>query len=317
LLRLITPGMDEERRKKSGVFWRGPRDTRGELRVGQVFVPTTLAGGGSRPGLLQNRDRMFAVGVYPGIEYRLMGMRDIDTKETLFRVPEGAGEVEMSVRPIYPLDKRLERPWPVVVSSSDVPCFLTQAMYNSLTLVGTALWSVSVVLFVLFAREAVSFYKIPSASMEPTIHRGDLILAEKLSPLWKTPQRGEILLFTPPDSLKAVVESQGGFVGPRDLFIKRVAALPGDVVTVDTADGSVTVNGERVQRQGPTCDEPSGGAQGLVRPQKGKVKSGVSFVLGDCGPVSVDSRVWGTLSDDDVKARPLVKLWPPPVQNFE
>ena len=43
-----------------------------------------------------------------------------------------------------------------------------------------------------------------------------------------------------------------------------------------------------------------------------RVPAGSSFVLGDCGQVSVDSRVWGPLDDADVVGRPVLRLWPPP-----
>ncbi len=36
-----------------------------------------------------------------------------------------------------------------------------------------------------------------------------------------------------------------------------------------------------------------------------------SYVLGDCGEVSVDSRVWGALEDEKVIGRPILRLWPP------
>jgi signal peptidase I len=36
-----------------------------------------------------------------------------------------------------------------------------------------------------------------------------------------------------------------------------------------------------------------------------------SYVLGDCGEVSVDSRVWGPLEDEKVIGRPILRLWPP------
>lgn len=49
----------------------------------------------------------------------------------------------------------------------------------------------------------------------------------------------------------------------------------------------------------------------VCRQQLGKVKEGASFVLGDCSPVSVDSRVWGALGDENFRARPILTLWPP------
>lgn len=252
VLKLLTPGMDSAARRKLGVFWRLPSDVRSQLRVGQVVIPTTLTGNNGGEWM-KVRDRMFEVGAYPGVEYRIMGMRERGTGRVLFKVPnsdealppgtsavhpekgedggaagaDGSGSgVDLVIRPIYPLEKRLERQWPVTVAVDDVPSYLTQAMYNSLTLIGTAAWSASLILLILLGREAISFYKIPTASMEPTISRGDLILAEKLTPRFRPPSRGEVILFNPPQGLRDVVESQGGTLGSRDLFVKRVAATP-------------------------------------------------------------------------------------------
>ena len=40
------------------------------------------------------------------------------------------------------------------------------------------------------------------------------------------------------------------------------------------------------------------------------VPRGAYFVLGDCAPASVDSRVWGTLPKDKVVGRPLLRVLP-------
>eukprot|EP00957_Ditylum_brightwellii_P047429 3602730-Ditylum_brightwellii.AAC.1 len=34
------------------------------------------------------------------------------------------------------------------------------------------------------------------------------------------------------------------------------------------------------------------------------------YVLGDCKVLSVDSRVWGTLSKDDIVGKPVARIWP-------
>ncbi len=158
----------------------------------------------------------------------------------------------------------------------------------------------------LVAREAVSVYKIPSRSMEPTILSGDLLLVEKLSPkVGVKPKSGEIVLFTPPPRLKEVVAATGGRVGPRDLFVKRVAATPGDRVRVDRG-GNAYVNGE-FYAEGQQCnlDFESDLLQNLIGAGgagEAEVPRDASYVLGDCGDVSVDSRVWGPLEDAKVKA---------------
>jgi type IV secretory pathway protease TraF len=49
----------------------------------------------------------------------------------------------------------------------------------------------------------------------------------------------------------------------------------------------------------------------MAQPFEGAVPEGATFVLGDCAPVSVDSRVWGPLDDSAVQGRPILRIWPP------
>lgn len=96
-------------------------------------------------------------------------------------------------------------------------------------------------------------------------------------------RRDDIVFFTPPPVLREVVASAGGALGPGDLFVKRVAGLPGDTVTV-AADGSVDVRprpqataGARLlgQRGGPgeeggsNAVDGSGGGGGVVETKSG------------------------------------------------
>ncbi len=65
-------------------------------------------------------------------------------------------------------------------------------------------------------------YVIPSGSMEPTVKRGDRVLADKTAYHRMAPHKGDIAILVYPDD--------------RSLrFIKRIGALPGETVTM--ADG--------------------------------------------------------------------------------
>lgn len=228
VLKAATAGLSEESRRKNGVFWSAPEDVRAELRVGQVFVPTQQP---LSPTWLFNRRRMFRSGLYPGVEYRIMGMRDTDTGARIFRVSDASrpGAATVTTRPIYPVTKQLERVWPVEVPLRFAPVVLTQAMYNTATLISTTVFCVLVLGFGLVGREAVSIYKIPSLSMDPTIMPSDLVLTEKVTArLGLQPRRGEVVFFSPPEALKQVVAKNNGRLGTRDLFVKRVGAVPGD-----------------------------------------------------------------------------------------
>lgn len=101
------------------------------------------------------------------------------------------------------------------------------------------------VLIALFLRAfIVEAFTIPSGSMIPTLAVGDFLFVNKLAygiripftntllAQWSLPERGDVVVFVYPcdDSTD---------------FIKRVVALPGDVV--DQQNGFVTINGEPVR----------------------------------------------------------------------
>ena len=94
----------------------------------------------------------------------------------------------------------------------------------------------------------VNPYRIPSASMEPTLHCGrpgpgcearfsDRVLANRFIYHFRKPRRGEIVVFNTPLAAKKEC-GEGG------TFVKRLIGLPGD--TVSERDGFVSINGRRL-----------------------------------------------------------------------
>jgi signal peptidase I len=85
---------------------------------------------------------------------------------------------------------------------------------------------------VLFARiQVFEPFRVPTDSMEPTIHRGDRVVVEKLTLRWHAARRGEVVAFR-----------MDGKV-----FVKRVIGLGGDHVSVH--DGVIRVNGHDAARR--------------------------------------------------------------------
>ena len=94
---------------------------------------------------------------------------------------------------------------------------------------------------------AVDAYRIPTASMEPALLPGDLVLVEKTTlgargpgPLarWRMPglgtlRRGDVVVFSQPTQRRALAQ--------KTAFVKRVVGLPGDTVAIRA--GRLLVNG--------------------------------------------------------------------------
>jgi signal peptidase I len=154
----------------------------------------------------------------------------------------------------------------------------------------------------------VNPYRIPSSSMEPTLHCAtpgqgceanfsDRVLANRFIYHLRNPKRGEIIVFnTPPDA--AVTCGAGG------TYVKRLIGLPGE--TWEERNGYVFINGKRL-------DEP------YVRDTRRdvethpplKIPPGQYFFMGDNRASSCDSRRWGTVPRKDLIGEVFAVYWPP------
>lgn len=151
-------------------------------------------------------------------------------------------------------------------------------------------------------------FKIPSASMLPTLQIGDYVLVNKLrygirvpgTRRWLLrrgmPQPGEVIVFNDRRD-------------PSLTYVKRVIALAGDVVEI--RDKQVLVNG--VPRDVENAYSASGSAEhsasardnfGPARVPRRRV-----FVLGDNRDQSIDSRSIGFVDALDVEGNAFLVYW--------
>ncbi|PKL79035.1 MAG: signal peptidase I [Candidatus Melainabacteria bacterium HGW-Melainabacteria-1] len=147
---------------------------------------------------------------------------------------------------------------------------------------------------------------IPSGSMIPSLLVGDRLIVEKLSYYFKSPERGEIVVFYPPDSAQQPLD--GGERLMRWLgftreaaYIKRVVALPGE--TIEIKQGQVLIDGQVLDEpyiKGPPIDE--------MGPRQ--IPPNHYFMMGDNRNNSRDSRVWGTLPRENVIGKTFLRFWP-------
>jgi len=136
---------------------------------------------------------------------------------------------------------------------------------------------------------------IPSNSMEPTLHVGDRLLVDKVSPRLHPPHVGDIIVFEPPPQLQ-----EYGYRGDQ-AFIKRVIATPGETVTV--TDHQVIIDGQTLLESYTL--EPPDYLMGSIT-----VPPGGLFVMGDNRNDSNDSHVWGILPEENVIGIARFRFWP-------
>jgi signal peptidase I len=159
-----------------------------------------------------------------------------------------------------------------------------------------------------FQAQVAKPYRIPSPSMEPTLHcakpvsgclsrLADRVIANRLVYRFHEPRRGDIVVFKPPARVEAACSAGG-------TFIKRIVGLPGEKLSM--RNGFVLINGvslvEPYLRPGNRGSESGDWA---------RIASESYFVLGDNRTTSCDSRRWGVVRRDDIIGRAEVTYWPP------
>ena len=159
---------------------------------------------------------------------------------------------------------------------------------------------------------------IPSGSMHPTLLEGDRIFVERVSRFYKTPERGDVMIFYPPfveldHSFGGVFKRLTGFFCKDIAYIKRVIGLPGDKLEIVPAkDGSHTV-----YINGAPLDEPYIKSKYDYIPCNEnmycgpfEIPEGNYFMMGDNRGNSQDSRFWGFLPKERFIGKAVYLFWP-------
>jgi signal peptidase I len=161
-------------------------------------------------------------------------------------------------------------------------------------------------------------FRIPSESMEPTLDVGQRVLVNRVSKHFGDYDRGDILVFKPPqgaeDNVCGVRVSRPGQTAcPRPTsrrsdtnFIKRVVAVGGDHLKV--IQGRVYIDGKR---QDEPFIRPSSECSICNLPREITIPKGYYFMMGDNRGQSADSREWGPIPKKWVIGQAFATYWPP------
>jgi signal peptidase I len=173
-------------------------------------------------------------------------------------------------------------------------------------------WSVTIataiVAILIFQAEVAKPYRIPTSSMEPTLHCGkpgdgcrsrvsDRVIANRIVYRFHAPDRGDIIVFNAPESVAAACNARG-------TFVKRIVGLPGEQVAMKS--GQVLINGVRLWE--PYLAAAYRGHESGEWPRS--PRNGY-FVLGDNRTMSCDSRRWGVVPRENIIGRADIRYWPP------
>jgi signal peptidase I len=171
----------------------------------------------------------------------------------------------------------------------------------------TVAFAVGVVL--VFQAEVAKPFRIPTASMEPTLHCArpvsgcratfsDRVIANRLAYRFRDPRRGEIVVFEAPPAAAVTC-------GPVGTFVKRIVGVPGETVTM--TDGVVAIDGRPLDESAYIRTRAQAGHQSGTW----HVPMHQYFLMGDNRTDSCDSRDWGPVPRENLIGPLIATYWPP------
>jgi signal peptidase I len=144
-----------------------------------------------------------------------------------------------------------------------------------------ALLVVGTAVAILLHTYVVAVAVVDGESMSPSLHEGDQLLVEKVTPRLGVLERGDIILLREPRS--------------NELLVKRVLATAGEAIRASR--GRVYIDGEALEESGYAVMPGT-----YFFPERTVGESEV-FVLGDNRQKSDDSATWGPVSVGQVVGR--------------
>lgn len=132
--------------------------------------------------------------------------------------------------------------------------------------------------------------RVTGASMQPTLREGHYIFIDKLSFWWQEPRPNDIVMLRFPGDPERV------------RYIKRIVALPGELVTLK--DRQVYVNNKLL------IEDYVAGITPTPKKQEWRLGPNEYFLLGDNRLVSNDSRAFGPVERRFLLGEARLIVWP-------
>lgn len=155
----------------------------------------------------------------------------------------------------------------------------------------------AVVLIVIFMMTfLISQNRIPSGSMIPTLNIEDRLFVSMIPYYYRSPIRGEIVVFDGPDGHK---------------WIKRVVGLPNEVI--DIQNGNIYINGERLDETAYLNEEGISALNPIISTQISfpyTIPEGHYFLLGDNRLESNDCRYIGPIAEEKITGKAVYRIYP-------
>ena len=138
-------------------------------------------------------------------------------------------------------------------------------------------------------------FLVKGSSMIPNFESRDYLLIDEISFRFREPQRGEVVVFVPPNQSST-------------RYIKRIIGLPGEEIKIQ--DGQVMISQEN--QNFSVLNESDYFPEFVFTPGDVSVslKENEFFVLGDNRQFSSDSRSFGILLQESIVGKVFFRAWP-------
>lgn len=158
--------------------------------------------------------------------------------------------------------------------------------------------TVALTLLIFFAVHfSVQPFRVDGPSMQPNLHTNELVLVNLLTYDFTAPQRGDVIVFHPPNTTDQNVQ-----------YIKRIVGVPGDTIKVTAT--AIYIDGKQLNEPYIFPIAPGESENTNIIPPT-KLGKDEYFVLGDNRLNSQDSRYFGhPVTRQSIIGKAEAVVWP-------